>query len=51
MNWTNWSDFIAMGGYGAYVWASFGMAALAVVVELAQIGARRRALLRDADEG
>ncbi len=50
MNWNQWSDFVAMGGYGAYVWGSFGMAALAVVLELAQIAARRRALLRNHDE-
>jgi heme exporter protein D len=48
--WANWSDFAAMGGYGAYVWGSFGMAALAVAIELAQIAARRRALLRNDDE-
>jgi heme exporter protein D len=50
MNWSSWSDFAAMGGYAPYVWGSFGMAALAVVVELAQIGARRRALLGSDDE-
>jgi len=24
----NWSEFFAMGGYGLYVWGSYGMAAL-----------------------
>jgi heme exporter protein D len=50
MIWTSWSDFAAMGGYGAYVWGSFGVAALAVAIELALIGARRRALTRGGDE-
>ena len=44
MNWTSWSDFVAMGGYGLYVWGSFGMVALVMVAEVAQIAARRRAL-------
>ncbi len=33
-----------MGGYGLYVWGSFGMVALVMVAEVAQIAARRRAL-------
>ncbi len=44
MNWTSWSDFVAMGGYGLYVWGSFGMVALVMEAEVAQIAARRRAL-------
>ena len=32
MNWTSWSDFAAMGGYGLYVWGSFGMTALTIVL-------------------
>ena len=26
--WSSWSDFLAMGGYGLYVWGSFGVTAL-----------------------
>ena len=48
MNWTSWSDFVAMGGYGLYVWGSFGMVALVMAGEVLQIGAARRALA-DAD--
>jgi heme exporter protein D len=44
MNWTSWSDFVAMGGYGLYVWGSFGMVALVMAGEVLQIGAARRAL-------
>ena len=46
MNWTSWSDFVAMGGYGLYVWGSFGMVALVMVAEVAQIAGRRRSLAR-----
>ena len=42
MNWAGWSEFARMGGYGAYVWGSFGMSALAIVLEIWSL-ARRRA--------
>ncbi|MGE0483623.1 MAG: heme exporter protein CcmD [Gammaproteobacteria bacterium] len=32
-------DFLAMGGYGAYVWTSYGIGAL--VLGLVALGARR----------
>ena len=41
-------NFLAMGGYGFYVWGSFGVAALVIGVEIWQIAARRAALLRAA---
>ena len=25
MNWGGWSEFLAMGGYGLYVWGSYGV--------------------------
>ncbi|MFV1997730.1 MAG: heme exporter protein CcmD [Acidiferrobacterales bacterium] len=28
------SEFVSMGGYGFYVWASFGMTALLIVFEI-----------------
>lgn len=31
--WNSFSDFIAMGGYGVYVWGSFGVTALIMAVE------------------
>ena len=46
MNWSSWSEFIAMGGYGLYVWGSFGVTALLMVVEVASLRARRKALHR-----
>ncbi|MCL2021555.1 MAG: heme exporter protein CcmD [Betaproteobacteria bacterium] len=33
MYWNSFSDFLHMGGYGLYVWGSFGMAALVMAVE------------------
>ncbi len=50
MNWTNWSDFLRMGGYGPYVWGSFGAALLAIVLELVQLSQRRRRAWLDHDE-
>ncbi|GHU42107.1 hypothetical protein AGMMS50289_06300 [Betaproteobacteria bacterium] len=33
MYWNSFSDFLHMGGYGLYVWGSFGMTALVMVAE------------------
>ena len=33
MYWNSFSDFIAMGGYAGYVWGSFGVTALILIVE------------------
>ena len=33
MNWSSLNDFLAMGGYGLYVWGSYGMCALVFVAE------------------
>ena len=45
----SWSQFAAMGGYGLYVWGSFGMCIVVLVVEVALLAARRRALKSEAD--
>ena len=31
--WNSFSDFLAMGGYGLYVWGSFGVTALIMAIE------------------
>ena len=52
MNWSSWSEFVAMGGYGFYVWGSFGVSAVVIVAEIVSLRARRKALrqaARDAD--
>jgi heme exporter protein D len=46
MNWSSWSDFLAMGGYGLYVWGSFAMCGLVLALELGMLSARRRAALQ-----
>ena len=38
--------FWQMGGYALYVWSAYGVAALLLVMELAQLARRRRALTR-----
>ena len=48
MNWSSWSEFVAMGGYGLYVWGSIGMCGAAVVAELVLLNLRRQALGREA---
>jgi heme exporter protein D len=44
LNWASASDFLAMGGYGLYVWGSFGVTALVMLLELWSLAARRNAL-------
>ncbi|PKO35625.1 MAG: heme exporter protein CcmD [Betaproteobacteria bacterium HGW-Betaproteobacteria-7] len=33
MHWNSFGEFLAMGGYGLYVWGSFGVTALIMVIE------------------
>ncbi len=46
LNWASWSDFVAMGGYGLYVWGSFGVTALVLLIEVVSLSARRKAVQR-----
>ncbi len=41
-------DFFAMGGYAFYVWGSYGMTALVVVVEIVALSGRRKLALEAA---
>ena len=34
MAWASWSEFWAMGGYGFYVWGSYGVTVLLIVIEI-----------------
>jgi heme exporter protein D len=45
MQWNSISDFVHMGGYGLYVWGSYGMT-LAVMVAEALLARRRHARAR-----
>jgi heme exporter protein D len=44
--WASVSEFINMGGYAFFVWASFGACAVACLVELLQLRRRRQAAAR-----
>lgn len=44
MNWGSFSAFLHMGGYGFYVWSSFGLSFALLALELLQLSARRRTL-------
>lgn len=48
MNWHSASEFFAMGGYGLYVWGSYGVAAVLMVMEPLLARQRHRQSLRDA---
>ena len=34
MDWASWDEFWAMGGYGLYVWGSYGALAVGLVMEI-----------------
>jgi heme exporter protein D len=42
------SEFLAMGGYGFYVWTSYIIAAVAIVLEIVAVRARMRAATKSA---
>jgi len=47
MIWASAADFFVMGGYGVYVWGSFGITAACITLEIFLLRARRRAALRE----
>ena len=34
MEWASWAEFWSMGGYGLYVWGSYGATVLAILIEV-----------------
>jgi heme exporter protein CcmD len=42
------STFLAMNGYGFYIWSAYGVAALVMAVELFALRSRRRSVLAEA---
>ena len=44
MIWKSLDDFIAMGGYGFYVWGSYLVTAVIILGEILMLRARRRAV-------
>lgn len=43
--WNSPAEFLAMGGYALYVWSSFGVCALILVLEPLSISNRRKAIV------
>ncbi len=46
MIWNSFSDFLVMGGYAFYVWSSFGVCLLVLILEPYTIYVRRRMIVR-----
>ncbi|MBP5985729.1 MAG: heme exporter protein CcmD [Azonexus sp.] len=42
IHWNSFADFLAMGGYGLYVWGSFGLTALIMIVEPIVVARNRK---------
>lgn len=42
IHWNSFSDFLAMGGYGLYVWGSFGATVLIMAVEPIVVARNRK---------
>ena len=45
MNWGSWQNFLAMGGYGLYVWGSYAVTLVVLVGEIAALIMRRRGVI------
>ena len=48
--WGSFAEFLAMGGYGLYVWGSLGVCALVCIIEPLALNLKRRALLTEVRE-
>jgi heme exporter protein D len=49
-NWNSLADFLAMGGYGLYVWGSYAVTLAVMVLEPWLVRRRARKALRDAHD-
>jgi heme exporter protein D len=45
IHWNSLAEFLAMGGYGTYVWGSFGVTALIMIAEPILAVRRRKSLV------
>jgi heme exporter protein D len=48
MQWGSFENFLAMGGYGFFVWGSYAVAAAVIAAEIWALRMRRRAALAQA---
>ena len=46
MNWGSFSEFLHMGGYGVYVWGSYGVTLAALALEAWFLVTRERGTVR-----
>ena len=51
MSWQSWDDFARMGGYGLYVWGSYGVTLALLLAEALAVQRRHRLALADARTG
>jgi heme exporter protein D len=55
MNWTSFDEFLHMGGYGLYVWGSYGVTLVVMLAEAMmarqRLRAARRALADELEAG
>jgi heme exporter protein D len=47
MNWGSFSNFLAMGGYGGFVWGAYGVTAALIAAEILALRARRRRAVQE----
>jgi len=45
-NWSSWSDFFSMGGFGLYVWGSYGITLVLLAGEVLMLWKRKRNIKR-----
>jgi heme exporter protein D len=45
MNWGSLDNFLAMGGYGLYVWGSYAVTLALMIAEIVLLARRKRSLL------
>ena len=50
MHWASWSEFFSMGGFGAYVWGSYGITFFLLGAEVLMLFKRRRTLKKRAPQ-
>ena len=50
MNWSSWSAFLHMGGYGVYVWGTVAVTAVSLLIEVLVVRADRRAGFEEFDQ-
>ncbi|MBI4755668.1 MAG: heme exporter protein CcmD [Betaproteobacteria bacterium] len=46
MQWSSLEAFVAMGGYGPYVWGSYGVTLLVMAAEVVTLARRHHAIRR-----